>query len=115
MDLNQVYHGDCFELVRKLADDSVDLIVTSPPYGLQRQGSYGGVDPDQYVEWFLPLSAELLRALKPTGSFVLNIKEHVSDGERHTYVLELVLALRRQGWRWAVSFANDCTRRRRWI
>jgi site-specific DNA-methyltransferase (adenine-specific)/site-specific DNA-methyltransferase (cytosine-N4-specific) len=56
------------------------------------------------VEWFLPISAELLRVLKPTGSFILNIKEKVYNGERHTYVLELILAMRKQGWLWTEEY-----------
>jgi len=46
----------------------------------------------------------LLRVLKPTGTFVLNIKEKVVDGERHTYVIELILAMREQGWLWTEEF-----------
>ena len=49
-------------------------------------------------------SAEFLRVLKPTGSFVLNIKEKAENGERHTYVLELILALRKQGWLWTEEY-----------
>jgi hypothetical protein len=45
----------------------------------------------------LPISAELFRVLKPSGTFILNIKEKVKDGERHTYVLELIQAMRKQG------------------
>ncbi len=60
--------------------------------------------PDAYVAWFLPISQELLRVLKPTGTFILNIKEKVVDGERHTYVLELILAMRKQGWLWTEEF-----------
>ncbi|WP_410965949.1 DNA methyltransferase, partial [Salmonella sp. SAL4438] len=72
-------------------DESIDLIVTSPPYADQRKNTYGGVNPDEYVSWFLPIAKELLRVLRPTGSFVLNIKEKVVNGERHTYVLELII------------------------
>ncbi len=93
-------HGDCKHELQKLADASVDLIVTSPPYADQRKRTYGGVSPDEYVEWFLPISAELLRVLKPSGTFMLNIKERVVSGERHTYVLELIMAMRAQGWLW---------------
>jgi len=50
------------------------------------------------------ISAELLRALKPTGSFVLNIKEGTHGGERQTYLYELALALRGQGWLWMDEF-----------
>ena len=96
--------GDCKEELQKLPENSVDLIVTSPPYADQRKSTYGGIHPDEYVEWFLPTSKELLRTLKPTGTFVLNIKEKVLGGERHTYVLELILALRKQGWFWTEEF-----------
>lgn len=96
--------GDCEEALRLLPEDSVDLIVTSPPYADSRKNTYGGVAPHKYVDWMLPKTAQLLRVLKPTGTFVLNIKEKVVNGERHTYVLELVLALRQQGWLWTEEF-----------
>lgn len=99
-----IYQGDCSEVLKRLSDDSVDLIVTSPPYADQRKKTYGGIHPNQYVEWFLPISKELLRVLKPTGTFILNIKEKVIAGERSTYVLELVLAMRKQGWIWTEEF-----------
>lgn len=97
-------HGDAATELKNLSDNSVDLIVTSPPYADQRKHIYGGISPDLYVEWFLPLSAELLRVLKPTGTFILNIKERVVNGERHTYVLELILEMRKQGWLWTEEF-----------
>ncbi len=96
--------GDSKDILRTLADNTVDLIVTSPPYADQRKNTYGGIHPDKYVEWFLPISEQLLRVLKPTGTFILNIKEKVVSGERSTYVLELVLALRKQGWLWTEEF-----------
>jgi DNA modification methylase len=102
--LNQIIEGDCLKVLPLLPSHSVDLIVTSPPYAKQRSKTYGGVDPDQYVEWFLPISASLQRILKPTGSFVLNIKEPAVKGERHTFVLELILALRQQGWLWTEEY-----------
>ena len=103
---NQIdlYHGDSLLVLKSLPDNSVDLIVTSPPYSDQRKSTYGGIHPDKYVEWFLPISLELLRVLKPTGSFILNIKEKVYDGERHTYVIELILAMRKQGWLWTEEY-----------
>ena len=101
---SQILQGDCCELLPTLPDASVDLIVTSPPYADQRKHIYGGVHPDDYVEWFLPIGAELKRILKPSGSFILNIKERVVDGERHTYVLELIIALRKQGWLWTEEY-----------
>ena len=99
-----IIHGDCGQKLKDLESDSIDLIFTSPPYADQRKKTYGGVHPDKYVEWFLPISEELLRVLKPTGTFVLNIKERVVSGERHTYILELILAMKRQGWLWTEEF-----------
>jgi site-specific DNA-methyltransferase (adenine-specific) len=96
--------GDCSEKLKEIEDNSIDLIFTSPPYADQRKNTYGGIHPDKYVEWFLPISKELLRVLKPSGTFVLNIKERVVEGERHTYVIELILEMRKQGWLWTEEF-----------
>lgn len=98
------YLGDCKEQLKFLPDNSVDLIVTSPPYADQRKNTYGGIHADKYVEWFLPISEQLLRVLKPTGTFVLNIKEKVVEGERSIYVMELILEMRKQGWLWTEEF-----------
>ena len=100
----QIHTGDCLDILTKYPDNFFNLIVTSPPYADNRSKTYGGIKPDEYVEWFLPRSKEFLRVLKPDGTFVLNIKEKASNGERHTYVLELILALRRQGWLWTEEF-----------
>ena len=100
----ELYFGDSKKELKKVPSNSVDLIVTSPPYADQRKATYGGIHPDKYVEWFLPISKELLRVLKPTGTFVLNIKEKVVEGERSTYVMELILAMRKQGWFWTEEF-----------
>jgi len=100
----ELYLGDCKEQLKLIPDNSVDLIVTSPPYADQRKNTYGGIHPNKYVEWFLPISEQLLRVLKPTGTFILNIKEKVVDGERSTYVIELILEMRKQGWLWTEEF-----------
>jgi len=102
--LDQIICGDCEEILKQAPDQCVDLIVTSPPYADQRQSTYGGVAPDDYVSWFLPKADQFLRVLKPTGSFILNIKERVVDGERHTYVMELVIAMRKHGWLWTEEY-----------
>lgn len=102
--LNRILLGDCEEVLKALPDDSVDLIFTSPPYADQRRNTYGGVSPDKYVDWFLPKAEQFLRVLKPTGTFILNIKERVVNGERHTYVLELIMRMREQGWLWTEEF-----------
>jgi site-specific DNA-methyltransferase (adenine-specific)/site-specific DNA-methyltransferase (cytosine-N4-specific) len=99
-----LYLGDSKKELRKLPDNSVDLIVTSPPYADQRKSTYGGIHPDKYVDWFLPISEQLLRVLNPKGTFILNIKEKVVEGERSIYVMELILAMRKQGWLWTEEF-----------
>ncbi len=100
----ELYLGDSKEKLGLLEENSIDLIVTSPPYADQRKDTYGGIHHDKYVEWFLPISEQLLRVLKPTGTFILNIKEKVVEGERSTYVMELILEMRKQGWLWTEEF-----------
>ena len=102
--LDAVLQGCCEAVLRNVPDNSVDLIFTSPPYADQRKDTYGGIHPDQYVDWFMPKADQFLRVLKPTGTFVLNIKERVVNGERHTYVIELILEMRKQGWLWTEEF-----------
>jgi len=102
--IDQILEGECQSLLPALPDKSVQLIVTSPPYGSRRKNSYGGIHPDHYVEWFLPIGEELHRVLSDDGSFVLNIKENVEQGERHTYVMEMVIGLRKQGWLWTEEY-----------
>jgi len=96
-----IFEGDCLDVLTDglIEPGSVNLIVTSPPYADQRSANYGGVHPDDYVEWFLPRAEALQDCLADDGSFVLNIKEKAVGGEKHRYVYELVLAMRDQGWR----------------
>ncbi len=102
--IDKIVLGDCETVLAEVPDNSVDLIFTSPPYADQRRHTYGGITPNKYVDWFLPRAEQFLRVLKPTGTFVLNIKERVVNGERHTYVIELILEMRRQGWLWTEEF-----------
>jgi DNA modification methylase len=104
LQLDTVIHGDCLSVIKTFPDECIDLIVTSPPYADNRKKSYKGTPTNQYVQWFLPISYELKRILKPEGSFVLNIKERTANGERQTYVLELILELRKQGWLWTEEY-----------
>jgi len=101
---SKIICGDSFDILKEMSPNSIDLVVTSPPYADQREKTYGGVSPDKYVEWFLPISGELLKTLKPTGTFILNVKEKVVNGERHTYVLDLILSMKKQGWLWTEEF-----------
>ncbi len=99
-----IYLGDCLEVLASYPDNVFDLIITSPPYADSRAHTYGGIKLSDYVTWFLPRAQQFLRVLKPTGTFILNIKEKVVDGERHTYVIELILELKKQGWLWTEEF-----------
>jgi site-specific DNA-methyltransferase (adenine-specific) len=102
--VNSIICGDCEEVLRDFPDNCIDLIITSPPYADSRNRTYGGINPSKFVDWFIPRSEQFLRVLKPTGTFILNIKERVVGGERHTYVLESILALREQGWLWTEEY-----------
>ena len=100
----EIKNGDCIEVLKEYPDAFFDLIVTSPPYADSRKKTYGGIHPNEYVNWFLKRSEQFFRVLKPTGTFILNIKERVSKGERHTYVIELILGMKKQGWLWTEEF-----------
>lgn len=102
--ITDIRTGDCLEILKEFPDNYFNLIVTSPPYADSRAKAYGGIKPEKYVEWFLPRSEQFYRVLKPSGTFILNIKERVVDGERHIYVIELILEMRKQGWLWTEEF-----------
>ena len=96
--------GDCLELLKNVESDSVSFCVTSPPYADQRKSTYGGVPPDQYVSWILPIAKEIYRVLKPDATFIVNIKEKVVKGERSCYVMDLIQALRQSRWLWTDEY-----------
>jgi len=104
MKANQIIEGDCLEKMKNFPSNSVDLIITSPPYADRRKKDYDGIAPEKYVNWFLPISKEFYRLLKLRGSLVLNMKENIVNGERHTYVLNLILSMKEQGWIWTEEY-----------
>jgi DNA modification methylase len=104
MRVDQIINADCLVRLKKMDGDCIDLIVTSPPYAGKRGDDYDTQPISGYNEWFLPISSELLRVLKPTGSFVLNIKEPAVNGERSTYIIELILDMKQQGWIWTEEY-----------
>ena len=89
------YIADSRELLAALPDDSVDLVLTSPPYALHFKKEYGNVEKHGYVSWFLPFAREIFRVLKPDGSFVLNIggSFNPSMPTRSLYHFKLLIAL----------------------
>lgn len=88
----KVLQGDCFELIKTLPDNSVDLVITSPPYSdIVNYGKEVSVKkPDDYCDWILPLFKEIYRVLKPSGSFILNINDKCEGGYRSTYIYDLI-------------------------
>lgn len=87
-----IVNDDCFEAIKKLEDESVDLVITSPPYAdIVNYGKKVSVKkPNDYVDWLLPLFKEIFRVLKPSGSFILNINDKCDGGYRNTYIYDLI-------------------------
>jgi DNA modification methylase len=90
-----IYQGNSLGLFQKMKPASVDLIMTSPPFGLVRKKDYGNVDADQYVEWFKPFAAAFRSVLKDTGSLVIDIGGSWISGQptRSLYHYELLIML----------------------
>lgn len=87
----KLIHGDCFEEIKTIPDESIDLVITSPPYAdMKTYIDFKGIKADDYVEWFMPLVHQIYRVLKPTGSFILNINDKVENRFRHPYVFDLI-------------------------
>jgi site-specific DNA-methyltransferase (adenine-specific)/site-specific DNA-methyltransferase (cytosine-N4-specific) len=99
MKLDIVIHGDCLSTLTELYSSNgefADLLIFSPPYAQQRKNIYGGIPEVDYPNWMLTIVRAGMKVLKPTGSLVINIKEHVNGGVRSLYVLEATLLLARE-------------------
>lgn len=94
----EIRHGDCIEVMRAMPAESVDAIVTSPPYAEQRKSTYGGIPEAEYPAWTVAWMAEVWRVLKPNGSVLINIRPHIKNGQISDYTLRTRLALRDAGW-----------------
>ena len=81
--LGRAYHADALDVLRHLPDDSVSLVLTSPPFALRRKKAYGNVAADEYVDWFWPFAEEIHRVLRPDGSFVLDLAGGLEPRQRH--------------------------------
>lgn len=93
----RVIHGDSRTVLADF-EGQFDLIVTSPPYADARKKHYDSIHPDNFAEWFFTFHDAFYKALKPTGSLVINIKDKVVDGVRHRYVWETIIGLSHHGW-----------------
>lgn len=92
--IGQAYVGDSLELLAELPDNSIDLVMTSPPFALLRQKSYGNVEETEYVQWIKPFGQEVFRVLKASGSFVLDLGGAYRSGvpSRSLYNFRVLLA-----------------------
>lgn len=94
----RVYWGDSAKLMQEMSPESVDLIMTSPPFGLIKKKSYGNEDADDYVDWFRQFADGFKRILKPRGSLVIDIGGAWKKGYpvRSLYHFDLVTTLCRE-------------------
>lgn len=86
----QLYKGDCLEIMRTLEDNSIDIIITSPPYNIGKMhsnrlqfGTYNGNDmkEEDYQKWQLDIFKEYKRILKDDGSIFYNHKVRIKNGK----------------------------------
>lgn len=97
--LGQAYVGDAVETLQAhCEDESVDLIMTSPPFALSRPKEYGNKSQDEYVKWFQVFADEFWRVLKPTGSLVIDLGGAWETGNpiKSIYQFELLVSLCRR-------------------
>jgi len=93
--LGRIMHGDSLAWLRKMGASSIDLVMTSPPFGLVRKKEYGNVAADEYLDWFRPFAAQLNRVLKDSGSLVIDIGGAWEQGQptRSLYHFKLLIML----------------------
>ena len=93
--LGSIVHGDSLEVLAAREADSVDLIMTSPPFGLVRKKDYGNVEANKYVDWFKPFARAFHRILKENGSLVIDIGGAWNKGypTRNLYHFKLLIML----------------------
>lgn len=89
------YLGDSLELIKLIPDNSINLILTSPPFALTRKKEYGNESAENYIEWFLPFALEFKRVMAENGSFVLDLGGAYLPGYpvRSIYQFELLVKL----------------------
>ena len=84
---------------RLMGDKKANGVFTSPPYAMQRKDQYGGVETDQYVDWWEAVQSNVKANLATDGSFFVNIKAHCEDGQRTLYCMDLTCSMVRR-WEW---------------
>jgi DNA modification methylase len=109
---HKIVCGDCRDrdvVHRLFAGTRANLVVTSPPYATQREydpsSGFTPIPPEQYIDWYRAVADNIAQVLVSDGSYFLNIKAFADQGERHLYVMDLVIAHKRQwGWRFVDEF-----------
>jgi site-specific DNA-methyltransferase (adenine-specific)/site-specific DNA-methyltransferase (cytosine-N4-specific) len=91
--MGKIICGDIFDKIKEIPDNSIDLIITSPPYAEKRKNAYGGIPSSDYANWLLSVSHQFMQKIKPSGSFVLNVKEGTKDSKRELYIIEYQLEM----------------------
>jgi site-specific DNA-methyltransferase (cytosine-N4-specific) len=98
-ELGAAWCGDAIDILADHVEtESVDLIVTSPPFALQRPKEYGNEDQASYVAWFSDYASEFWRVLRPTGSLVIDLGGAWEAGSpvKSIYAFELLVYLCRR-------------------
>ncbi|MGH6678738.1 MAG: DNA-methyltransferase [Bradyrhizobium sp.] len=93
--LGKIVEGDSLDVLASLPPDSVDLIMTSPPFGLVRKKDYGNVEANEYLAWFKPFASAFKHVLKENGSLVIDIGGTWNKGypTRNLYHFKLLIML----------------------
>lgn len=105
IEYNKIYCEPCLNTMKRMAKGSVNLVMTSPPYADARKSQYGGVAPDQYLDWIKPIAKEIKRVLALDGSFILNLGDITVKGETHLFTFDLPgMFVRELGYSFIDSF-----------
>lgn len=96
--INTIFHGLVEDQIQNIPDQSVDAVITSPPYANQRANLYGGIPENEYPQWTVGWMSHIRRILKPNGSVAINIRPHLWKGQISDYMLLTRLAIRASGW-----------------
>lgn len=106
-DFGDAYLANSLDVLKTLPENSINAVVTSPPYALHFKKEYGNAAKQDYLEWFLPFATEIFRVLQEDGSFVLNIGGSYNEGSptRSLYHFKLLVALIEQV---GFNLAQEC-------
>lgn len=97
-EIGSAFLGDSLKLMKHIPDNSIDLILTSPPFALTRQKEYGNKQEEEYLNWFMEFAKEFYRLIKPKGSLVIDLGGAYLPGypTRSIYQYELLVRLCRE-------------------